>query len=238
GSPGQRRLRIAGQQPDRYAEPLEWRHDGQDLVRLAGVRQRDHDVPARDHSEIAVNAFGRMKEIGGRPSRGQRGGDLPSEDPGLPHPGHDHATPTALEQWPAPSKALVDLGQESQERCGFQAQDAFGQPARVGHPRMAIVIARISRSNRGRSSIRSMFGPSDSGRPSSSVRSGSSCISMNSASTPTATAARASAGTYWRSPPERSPPAPGSWTECVASTTTGNPIARIWTRAHISTTSV
>ena len=43
-----------------------------------------------------------------------------------------------------------------------------------------------------------MLGPSDSGRPSSSVRSGSSCISMKSASTPTATAARASACTYSR----------------------------------------
>ena len=47
-------------------------------------------------------------------------------------------------------------------------------------------------SRRGRSSMRSMFGPSESGRPSGSVRSGSSCISMKSASTPNATAARAS----------------------------------------------
>ncbi len=46
------------------------------------------------------------------------------------------------------------------------------------------------------------------GRP-ASVRSGSSWISMNSASTPTATAARARAWTYWRSPPERSPCPPG-----------------------------
>ncbi len=41
--------------------------------------------------------------------------------------------------------------------------------------------------------MRSMLGPSESGRPSGSVRSGSSCISMKSASTPKATAARASA---------------------------------------------
>jgi len=45
----------------------------------------------------------------------------------------------------------------------------------------------------------------DSGRPSASVRSGSSCISMKSASTPNATAARASAGTYLRSRPSDLP---------------------------------
>ena len=38
---------------------------------------------------------------------------------------------------------------------------------------------------------------------------------------PKATAARASPGTHLRSPPDRSPAAPGSWTEWVASKTTG-----------------
>lgn len=46
---------------------------------------------------------------------------------------------------------------------------------------------------------------------------------MKMPATPTATAARASTGTNWRSPPELDPWPPGSRTECVASNTTGRP---------------
>src|SRR5499427_5155234 len=59
---------------------------------------------------------------------------------------------------------------------------------------------------------------------------------MKRASTPTDTAARASACTYWRSPPERSPAPPGSCTEWVASKTTGYPKPRMMGIPRKSTT--
>ena len=49
---------------------------------------------------------------------------------------------------------------------------------------------------------------------------------MNTAATPTATAARASTGTNSRSPPEAVPLPPGCCTEWVASNTTGAPVVR------------
>jgi hypothetical protein len=58
----------------------------------------------------------------------------------------------------------------------------------------------------------------------------------NSASTPTATAARASVATCSRSPPELAPRPPGSCTEWVASKHTGAPSARMTGSARKSTT--
>ena len=57
--------------------------------------------------------------------------------------------------------------------------------------------------------------------PSLGALSGSSCTSMNSPSTPQATAARARNGTLVRSPPVEVPAPPGRWTEWVASKISG-----------------
>src|SRR5581483_2722305 len=162
-------------------------------------------------------------------------------DAGLAHAGHDHAPAAAVEQLHRPLEARVELAHEAEDGLRLHAQYARVDRPHVDalrrlHRRSAPWMASSSSSNGGRSSIRSMLGPSDSGRPSRSVRSGSSCISMKSASTPNATAARASAGTYLRSPPERSPAPPGSCTECVASNTTGTPSARMSASPRMSTT--
>src|SRR4029079_19765426 len=77
-----------------------------------------------------------------------------------------------------------------------------------------------------------MFGPSEG------ARSGSSCVSMKTPATPTATAARASTGTKRRSPPELVPCPPGCCTECVASNTTGQPVSAMIGRPRISVTIV
>ena len=74
------------------------------------------------------------------------------------------------------------------------------------------------------------FGPSDS------ALSGSGCVSMKTPATPAATAARASTGTNSRWPPEAVPLPPGSCTECVASNTTGQPVARITDSERMSET--
>ena len=59
---------------------------------------------------------------------------------------------------------------------------------------------------------------------------------MNTPATPAATAARASTGTNSRWPPLDVPWPPGSWTECVASNTTGQPVSRMIARLRMSDT--
>ncbi len=188
---------AAGQEDDRDTEPLEGRQDREDLIRLARVREGQHDVAAGHHPEVAVDALGGMQEVGGRARRGERRGDLAADVPRLPHAGHDHAAGAAVQELDRPVEARVELRDEAEDRLGFEAQHALREPPEVApaHVRRAASMAPSSWRSRGRSSMRSMFGPSESGRPSGSVRSGSSCISMKRASTPKATAARASGGT-------------------------------------------
>src|SRR5262249_36139355 len=157
---------------------------------------------------------------------------------GLPHAGHHDATAARLHEPHGPLEAVVQALHERAHRLGLGLEDAPGdlenvaRPERVGHvvPASAPLMARRSRSSRGSRASGSIVGPSDG------ARSGSSCTSMNTASTPKATAARARGSTYWRSPPERVPSPPGSCTECVASKTTGTPRSRITPRLRKSTT--
>src|SRR5262249_3914442 len=232
---------IAREEHDRHAEPLEERQDREYLVRLPRVRERDHHVAPGHHAEIAVNALGRMQEVRGGSGRREGRRDLASDQPRLAHAGDDHATGAAAEQRHRALETLVELRDETQDGVGLETEHPLGDLPHVGralgaHGRTADSMACSCGRSRGRSSMRSMFGPSESGRPSGNVRSGSSCISMKSASIPNATAARASAGTYWRSPPDRSPAPPGSCTEWVASKTTGKPKARMMARPRMSTT--
>src|SRR5262249_13808949 len=144
-----------------------------------------------------------------RPGAGEGRGDLSPDQAGLAHPGDDDAARAAVEQLDRPDEAVIEARAQLENAVGLEAQHAFGerQDPRAIHQWFPapLAIARRSSSSRGNVSSFSMLGPSDGGRPSASVRSGSSWISMKSASTPTATAARASASTYWRSPPDRSP---------------------------------
>ncbi|MND58932.1 hypothetical protein D3C80_501060 [compost metagenome] len=77
-----------------------------------------------------------------------------------------------------------------------------------------------------------MLGPSDG------ALSGSSCVSRKTASTPTATAARARTGTNSRCPPEDVPWPPGCCTLWVASKTMGQPISRMIGKDRMSLTRV
>ena len=72
----QGRVRIAGHRDQLGALALDQRHDRQQFGALAGIGQRDHDVVARDHAEIAVAGFGGMDEEGRGAGAGQRRGDL------------------------------------------------------------------------------------------------------------------------------------------------------------------
>ncbi len=76
----------------------------------------------------------------------------------------------------------------------------------------------------------SAFGPSER------ARSGASCTSMKTASTPQATPARASGSMNSDCPPVALPNPPGSCRLCVTSKTTGAPKARMMGNERMSTT--
>ena len=161
---GERRVGIAGEQHDRHAEPLERRQDRQHLVGLARVRQRDHDVAARHHAEVAVHAFGRMEEVGRRAGRGERGGDLAPDEARLAHAGDDDPPGAARSSCTARSNRSSSLGISAEDRLRLDAQDPLGQTHgrrahALAHARpVAARIASSCSSSAGRSSIRSMLG--------------------------------------------------------------------------------
>ena len=62
-----------------------------DLVRLAALREHQHDIVGVDAAQVAVKGLGRMQKVGPRAGRGQRGGNLLPDQAGLAHAGDDHA---------------------------------------------------------------------------------------------------------------------------------------------------
>ena len=67
GGVGQRGCRRAGHGDEARPEPADGLEQAQDLSGLAAVRQRDHDIVAMHHAEVAVNGLGGVQEEGGRP---------------------------------------------------------------------------------------------------------------------------------------------------------------------------
>ena len=104
---------IAGQEQDGHSQSLERWKDRQRLVRLPGVRQRQHDVAPRHHPEIAVDSFGRMEEVSRSAGRRERRGDLASDQSRLAHAGDDHAPGAAAQELDRALEALVELGNEA-----------------------------------------------------------------------------------------------------------------------------
>ena len=65
------------------ARELEQAHD---LGRLARVGQGEDDVAGHEHAEVAVARLAGMEKVGGRSGRGEGGGDLLGDQPGLADP--------------------------------------------------------------------------------------------------------------------------------------------------------
>ena len=72
----ERRRAVAGYRDHPCAEALDRFEQPQQLLRLAAVRQRDDDIVALQHAEIAVDRFGRMKKERRRAGARQRRGNL------------------------------------------------------------------------------------------------------------------------------------------------------------------
>ena len=93
------------------------------LLGLAAVRQRHHDVVVADRAEIAVDGLGRMQEPGGRAGARERRRDLPADDARLAHAGDDDAAPAVEEQLDGALEVAVDAIDEAEDRGRFGAED-------------------------------------------------------------------------------------------------------------------
>ena len=94
---------AAGHRDQRHAQALEHRQDDGDLLALAAVGNRQHQVDRLDHAQVAVAGLGRMHEHRRRAGRGQRGGDLAADVAALAHAHHHH--PAAHRQHQLPRRA-------------------------------------------------------------------------------------------------------------------------------------
>ena len=91
GCARQIRFRIASHGDDGNAETGEVRNQQQDFRGFSGIGNRQQDVVARDHADVAMTGFGRMNEKRRGAGGGERGGDLAGDMAGFAHAADDDA---------------------------------------------------------------------------------------------------------------------------------------------------
>src|SRR3989441_748221 len=241
----ERRIGVARDRHQGNAEAAGDREQPQHLLALAAVRDGEQDVAPDERADVAVAALAGVQEEGGCAGGGERRGDLAADDARLADAGDDDFAAAGEEQIERAREACVEPVPDGGEGVCLDVEDAPGpvEPL-AGHrcppsltlidiprSRLSISLAHARAARTARSiatSSASSRGNSASGTlvaPSERARLGSSCTSMKTASTPAPTAARASGATKRRSPPDAVPCPPGCCTLCVASNTTGQPVA-------------
>src|SRR5688572_11332755 len=83
-------MQFAGHGDHVQAEAFEYGQQGEDLWRVAGVGNCEHQVAAGDHAQIAVTRFAGMYKKCRSASAGKGGGDLMADMPGFAHAGHHY----------------------------------------------------------------------------------------------------------------------------------------------------
>ena len=196
--------RVAGDRDEPRAEARGSSRAGAAAsVGLAAVRQRDHDVVALDHAEIAVDGLGRVQEERRRAGARQRRRDLAADDARLAHAGDDDASAAVRSSIaPRATKRSSRRSTQAEDRVGLGLQDLAGAASRSGIDASRGISRPPARSASRRTSRRSS-GSSAVERAARSARrssrcAGSSCTSRNTPSTPAATPADASGSMYSR----------------------------------------
>jgi hypothetical protein len=122
GMPGERGARLAGHRHQRHAQALEHRQDHRDLVALATVGDRQHQVDRLDHAQVAVAGLGRVHEHGRGAGGRQGGGDLAAHVAALAHAHHDHAAAHGQHGLDRAREAVPDAGLQAQQGGRFDVQ--------------------------------------------------------------------------------------------------------------------
>ena len=108
--------RIARHADQRHLQSLDGRQQPENLFRLAAGRERQHQIPAHHHSQVAVDRVYRMHEQSRGPGRTQRGRNLARDNATLAHArNHD------------PARAGVDQLDRLVESFRHRACDAVSQ---------------------------------------------------------------------------------------------------------------
>ena len=113
----------AGERHDAHAAGGEVRQQSRDLLRLARLRKREHDVVGPQRAEVAMQRLGGMEEVARGAGGGERGGDLPRHEPRLTDPGHHHAAGAAEEHLHAAAEGGVEGVGRPEHRRALGAED-------------------------------------------------------------------------------------------------------------------
>jgi hypothetical protein len=124
---GQRALLVAGDGDHGRTGALDVRHEAHELIRLAGVREHHHDVVLRDHAEVAVHRFRGVHEERGRAGRGERGGQLAADVPGLADAAHDHPAAAVEDELDRAHEAVAQPGGDLGDGLRLDGQDLAGR---------------------------------------------------------------------------------------------------------------
>ena len=122
----ERRVPPSRHRDERRAAALHVRDQRDDLLGLARVREREDDVAAEDHPEVAVDRLGRVQEEGGRAGRGERRGDLLADDAALADARHDDAPGGGLHGGDGAVESLVEAVRERADGLRLDLDDAAG----------------------------------------------------------------------------------------------------------------
>ena len=113
-------MSLRAEASDRFQQP-------QQLLGLAAVRERDHDVVVANRTEIAVGRLGRMEEPGRRAGARQSRGDLSADDAGLAHAGDDDAAAALEQELDCALEMPVDAIDEPEDGGRFGAEYLAGE---------------------------------------------------------------------------------------------------------------
>ena len=119
GSGGERGRWMPREADERHVEPGEDGDKPEQFLGFAGVREREDQIAAAQHAEIAVQGFDRMQEAGGRAGGVHGGDDLAGDDAGFAETSDGDAV--------ARSCCLRDQREGVVERAAHLAVDAVGE---------------------------------------------------------------------------------------------------------------
>ena len=119
--------RVAGERDQPRADAADRLEQPDQLLGLAAVRQREHDVVVADRAEVAVDRLGRVEEEGRRAGARQRRGDLAADDARLAHAGDDDAAAALEQQLDGALEVVVEAIDQAEDRRRLGAQHLAGE---------------------------------------------------------------------------------------------------------------
>ena len=128
----ERAVGPAGECDDLHTCGCEVRQEPRDLLRLARLRQSEHDVVAPQHTEVAVHRLGRMEEVAGRACGGERGRDLLGDEPRLSDPRDDDLAAAARDHPHSAAERSIECAGHPQDGIPLGAENLAAVVEHVG----------------------------------------------------------------------------------------------------------